>query len=421
MKQKRTTGLSSLLASILLLASIAAPSYSYAVLTHQAIIDFSWRHILKPHLHKRYPSASDGELELSRAYAYGGAIIQDMGYFPFSNPFYSDLAHYVRSGDFVEALINDAQNLNEYAFALGALEHYCADTNGHPLATNKAVAVFFPKLRAQYGSSVTYEDDQTAHSRVEFGFDVLEVAENHYPSEIYHDRKGFKVAKQLLERAFKETYGLELSQILKHEDLAISSYSDSILKWVPRATEAAWANKRELLLANYPNLTRKEVVIPPSGISDQDRPLGYYTPPGFSDRISGFFVSHFSKRGPLTKLDVIVPNAETEKLFRHSRVETHLAYEARIKDIETGGLHLPNLDFDTGEPTRLGEYGLADDAYAKLLDLHAKNGFKAMTPALKAKLLSFFNDSNTASPKKNDTGKWAHTRSALEQLKQVNP
>jgi hypothetical protein len=237
-----------------LVLSIPRSAAAYAVLTHQAIIDFSWNHMLKPRLHERFPQASDDELEAAKAYAYGGGIIQDMGYFPFCNEFYSDLAHYVRTGDFVAALIRDAKTLNEYAFALGALEHYVADSNGHPLATNKAVAIYFDKLAKKYGSSVTYEQNETAHCRAESGFDVAEVARNHYPSQTYHQRKGFKVAKDLLERAFRETYGLELRDVLKHENLAISSYSDSILNIIPAITRIAWETKSDQIKAAHPEL-----------------------------------------------------------------------------------------------------------------------------------------------------------------------
>ena len=62
--------------------------------------------------------------------------------------------HYVRSGDFVEALVREARDVNEYAFALGALAHYTSDTVGHPIAVNRAVPIMYPKLLAMHGPEV---------------------------------------------------------------------------------------------------------------------------------------------------------------------------------------------------------------------------------------------------------------------------
>ena len=80
-----------------------------------------------------------------------GCIIQDMGYYPFGSKFFSDLVHYVRTGDFIVNLIREAQTLNEFAFALGALAHYAADTQGHSVAVNRSVALEYPKLARKYG------------------------------------------------------------------------------------------------------------------------------------------------------------------------------------------------------------------------------------------------------------------------------
>jgi hypothetical protein len=121
----------------LFLATSLPPDCSgYGVLTHEAVIDAAWKDSIAPLLLQRFPAATPKELLQAHAYVYGGAIIQDMGYYPFGSEFFSELTHYVRSGDFVIALIEESKDLNEYAFALGALAHYAADTSGHPLATN---------------------------------------------------------------------------------------------------------------------------------------------------------------------------------------------------------------------------------------------------------------------------------------------
>jgi hypothetical protein len=123
-------------------------------LTHETIIDAAWEADIQPLLLKRFPDSTPEALRTAHAFAYGGAIIQDMGYYPHGNKFFSDLTHYVRSGDFVLALLHDSQDLNEYAFAIGAMAHYAADNSGHRLATNVAVPVLYPKLKTKYGNVV---------------------------------------------------------------------------------------------------------------------------------------------------------------------------------------------------------------------------------------------------------------------------
>src|SRR6476660_66986 len=208
-------------AGLILLLGLCAPFTSgYSVLTHEQVVDLMWKDQLQPLLQKRFPNASDEDLQKAHAYAYGGCLLQDMGYYPFGNKFFSDLVHYVRSGDFVINLMNEAQDINEYAFALGALAHYTSDIDGHP-AVNKAVADEFPKLKAKFGPEVTYEENPKAHIQTEFGFDVVQVAKQRYTSDSYHDFIGFEVSKPVLERAFLKTYGLELTDVFGNVDQTI--------------------------------------------------------------------------------------------------------------------------------------------------------------------------------------------------------
>src|SRR5215470_10575667 len=224
---------------------LAGVSQGYSVLTHEAIIDATWDGAIKPLLVKRFGTLSAEDLRKAHSYAYGGAIIQDMGYYPFGSKIFSDLTHYVRSGHFVEVLIQDSQDVNEYAFALGALCHYVSDNNGHPIAVNPSVPMLYPKLRVRYGDNVTYEDNPAAHIRTEFGFDVVQVARGHYASEDYHDFIGFQVSKPLLERAFKDTYGIELKSLFVSLDLALGNFRRSVSTIIPAMTKVAWQLKKD--------------------------------------------------------------------------------------------------------------------------------------------------------------------------------
>src|SRR5579871_500522 len=227
-----------------LLGAWPQPAVAYSILAHEAIIDAAWTTGLRDLLVRRFPDATEEQLKDAHAYAYGGAIIQDLGYYPHGSHFFSDLTHYCRSGDFVLALLRDSKDLDGYAFALGALSHYAADNDGHPAATNRVVPLLYPKLKEKYGDLVTYEEDRLAHVKTEFGFDVLEIAHGRYASDNYHDFIGFGVSAPLLGQAFQETYGLDLKTVLSDEDKVLGSYRHAVSELIPRATRVAWSLKK---------------------------------------------------------------------------------------------------------------------------------------------------------------------------------
>src|SRR5215203_3025131 len=123
---------------ILISLLLAQPTHSaaFSVLAHQAVVDRSWDATLTPEIRRRFPGT---DLKRARAFAYGGSHVADLGYFPLGSKLFTELLHYVRTGDFVTNLIASARDADEYAFALGALAHYVADTTGHPEATNRVV------------------------------------------------------------------------------------------------------------------------------------------------------------------------------------------------------------------------------------------------------------------------------------------
>jgi Zinc dependent phospholipase C len=389
----------------------------YSVLTHEAIIDSSWDNSIKPLLLKRYPQATAEQLREAHAYAYGGAIIQDMGYYPFGSRFFTDLAHYVRSGDFLEALIQEAQDLNEYTFAIGALAHYAADNNGHSIAVNRAVPILYPKLRVRYGDKVTYVEDPTAHLRTEFGFDVVQMARGRYASEAYRDFIGFKVSKPVLERAFKKTYGLEIKDVFTDVDLALGTYRRAVSTVIPEITKVAWETKKDEIEKSNPGITQEKFVYRISRAEYEKEYGGQYEKPGVLAKTLAFFVRILPKVGPLKTLSFKPPTPEAERLYIDSVNATLELYRTLLGKVDAGRFDLENKDFDTGEPTRAGEYRLADQAYTKLVTKLSDKQFESVTPELRQNILAFFGDLNAPIATKRDKGDWRKTLSALEKLK----
>src|ERR1700690_2151168 len=395
-------------------------SFAYSVLTHEEIVDLLWSDQIRPLLLKRYPGLSEEQITEAHAYAYGGAVIQDLGYYPFGSREFSDLVHYVRSGDFVRELLIESQDVNEYAFALGALSHYASDIAGHP-AVNQAVAIEYPKLRAKYGKSVRYAQDKTAHLRTEFGFDMEQVAKNRYASQQYHDFIGFKVSKSLLERVFPVVYGVELNDVLAHQDLSIGSYRYSVSRLIPQMTQVALQIHKKDLMRETPDFAKQKFLYRLSRSSYEKEWGKDYVKPGVGTRILSTFLRYMPRVGPFRGLSFNNPTPQTEDLYFKSINTTVDQYRALLEEVRNDKLELPNTDLDSGQPTKAAEYSLTDDAYAKLLTQLSERKFDLTSPELRADILQFYSDPSAAIETKRDPLRWQRVLVSLDQLKSAEP
>jgi len=365
--------------------------HGYSVLSHEAIIDAAWDNSIKPVLRQRYSNASDDELRKAHAYAYGGAIIQDMGYYPFGSHLFSDLVHYIRSGDFIANEIADAQDLNEYAFALGSLAHRAADDIGHTVATNLAVPMLYPKVRKKFGPVATYQDNPAAHLKAEFSFDVAEVAEHHYAPQSYHDFIGFEVSKPLLERAFLKTYGVPLKDVSNALDLALGTYRRAVSNVIPRMTKVAWQAKKKELQQAAPGITRRQFRYALSRASYEKEWGRDYEKPGIGTRFLAFLFSLIPKVGPLSGLGFTTPTPATQKLFMDSFVATLKRYQDELALIRAGRpVPLADDNFDTGKRSKFGDYKLADEACERLLVKLSEHNFDTVDDDLRKAVLAFY-------------------------------
>jgi hypothetical protein len=404
----------SLLLCAVLLGSQIAPAYS--VLTHEQVVDLLWKDRIEPLLKKRFPQATEKDLQEAHAYAYGGSMIQDMGYYPFGNKFFSDLLHYVRSGDFVVNLINDSSDLNEYAFALGAVAHYASDNSGHP-TVNRVVALEFPGLRKKYGDQVTYADDPKAHIRTEFGFDMVQVARNRYTSDRYHDFIGFEVSQGLLERTFAKTYGLNVDDVLHDEELAIGTFRWSVSRVIPQMTRVALLNRKDEMVREDPNFDRKKFLYYLSRTKYEKEWGQEYRRPGFGAKVLALFLKIIPKIGPFKAAAFKIPTAHSEDLYIGSVNRTVQEYQALLEQVARQRLHLENRDCDTGNPTQPGEYALSDATYGKLVDRLASRDFNHVSPELRADLLHYYAQPDPPISTRKSRKQWARSRRELEPLR----
>jgi hypothetical protein len=363
---------------------------AYSVLAHEACVDALWKPGIEPLLTQRFPRATPADLQAARAYAYGGSVIQDLGYYPFGSRFFSNLLHYVRSGDFIEALVRDARNVNEFAFALGALAHYASDAVGHPEAVNPSVPLLFPKLKAKYGDNVTYAESPSSHVRTEFSFDIVQIAAAAYLPEAYHSFIGFEVSRDLLDRAFLETYGLDTKDIFNDEGLAISSYRKAISELIPELTRIAWRDKREEIARLIPNV-RADAFVYSYTQAQFEREFGTtYRKRSWFVRMLGTFYRIVPKIGPLKSLKFKLPTPEAEALFLASFKDARARYAASLAAVGRQSLDLANVNFDIGEPSVHGDYSLADETYARLLDELAKRKFAGVPPVLRHDIATYY-------------------------------
>src|SRR5271169_708797 len=407
-------------ALLVILLLCASGSSAYSVLTHEEIVDLVWTTQISPLLLKRFPTLTEDQLKLAHSYAYGGAVIQDLGYYPFGSVEFSNLVHYVRSGDFVRELLAQSQDANEYAFALGALAHYASDIAGHP-AVNAAVAIQYPKLRAKYGNSVKYAEDHTAHLKTEFGFDMVQVAKNRYASQQYHDFIGFQVSKPLLERTFPIIYGVELKDVLAHEDLSIGSYRFAVSRMIPEMTRVALRTHEKDMMKETPDFAKQKFLYRLSR-SDYEKEWGKdYKRDGFKTRFLAILLRFMPKIGPFKALAFNNPTAQTEDMYFKSINTTVDQYRIYLTQAGAGSLQLTNTDFDTGKETKAAEYSLTDETYAKLLAQLTALKFDLTSPDLRENILNFYSDLSLPLETKKDAVQWQNVLASLDQLKSAAP
>jgi zinc dependent phospholipase C len=377
------------LIGLILLTYLLLPNRveSYSVITHIAIIDTSWNQVIVPIIQRRFPDATQDEILNARKFAYGGCIIQDLGYYPSGNKFFSNLLHYVRSGDFVKTLLRNSQNANDYAFALGALAHYASDNTGHALATNLAVPILYPDLRKKYGNAVTYDDKPSAHLKAEFGFDVVQVARGNYLSDSYHDFIGFAVAQDLLKKTFREVYGLSVDDLFPDFESTILTYRHTVTGIIPDAIKIAWQMHKD----DIRKVTTQEKFFFRLPRSEFEKNYGTnYKKPSFISRILAFFIKILPGFGPLKVMKFKTPTPEVEELFIKSFESTLNHYHNLLVQARENNFDFPNRDLDTGNLAEPGEYRLTDETYADWVKELRKTDYSTVDQAIKKNILAFY-------------------------------
>jgi hypothetical protein len=403
--------------SLLYLASTVIRScLACSVLSHEAIIDALWDIKLQPALLARFPKASPDDLKRAQGYAYGGAIIQDLGYYPHGSKKFSDMAHYVRTGDFVVALVKESHTLNELAFALGAASHYFSDIDVHRSATNPGEAMLYPNLEHKFGKIITYEQDPAAHLKTEFGFDVLEVAKGRFAPEAYHSFIGFSVAGPLLDRAFHDTYGLDLSDLFPNFARSMGSYRRAVSKTIPAATRVAWAQRKAEIQHSERGITRSRFIYVMKRSSYEHTWGKQYDRPTMKDRILAVVLRLIPPVGPLRTLQFKMPTPPVEKLFMQSFAQATAQFGTWIDYSRSGQLRLNNINYDVGQATKRGGYKLEDGAYVFWLDKLAEKNFSTATPQIRTTILTYYRNS-TAPAETKKHGDWDRVLAQLRTLK----
>jgi hypothetical protein len=395
----------------------------YSVQTHEQMIDPTWRASIAPFLRARFPAITPGELREAHAYAYGGAAIQDLGYYPFGNKYFSNLAHYVRSGDFVRAMLEDARTPEELAFAVGALSHYVGDSIGHSMAVNPSVAIEFPKLGKKYGPKVTYEEGEHQHVRTEFAFDVNEISKGRFAPSAYLKSVGLSISEDLMARAFYDTYGLNLYGVLgKRGRAMVDGYRFSVRRFLPRIAYAEAVLHRSRFPEDEPGPAIQELTAELKQADFENGWDKFRKHAGVGTYTLAGVIVILPKVGVLSDLAIRGPAVDTEEKY----VESVLAATQRLRDdlrklgtvedvrgTEAEEL-LPNRDLDTGAKVRPGGYRLTDETYARLLGEVVKE--KAVPAGLKVDILEYYADPNAPIATKKNPKAWAKVQAELRTL-----
>ena len=398
------------------------PGFAYGVFTHQQLIDIAWTDSIRPLLLSRYPGTSEAQLREAHAFAYGGCVIQDLGYYPFSHEFFSDLTHYVRSGDFIDSLFRNAQNVDEYAFAIGALSHYVGDSIGHQVAVNPATAIEFPNLRKKFGDAVTYQNSPHAHIRTEFGFDIDQMAAHRFAPQGYVDYIGFRVALRLLRQAFRETYGLELREVLGPTFPAAKSYRSSVRKFIPLFAYGEVVIHHHHFHKDIQNQAFEVYMENLSRAIYEKRWAHDYKSPGIGAHVMAIFIPILPRIGPLSLLAIKDPRPETQDLYIQSvdrSVEHFRAHLDKLRAEPQTALALPNRDLDTGERVKPGAYILTDKTYAELLHRITSDDGRIVRPGVERDILAYYADPSAPIETKRHKKAWKRVLAQLDELKRM--
>jgi hypothetical protein len=398
-KEKRfgfIRGVAALLTLGALLLTCPPRSEAFSVLAHQAIVDQAWKDQVVPLIRKRFPNATEQDLNDARAYARGGSHLPDLGYFPLGSHLFTDLLHYVRTGDFVSRLIAEAGSPQEYAFALGVLAHYEADTIGHPMATNRAVPILYPELAAKFGDTVTYAQDSSSHLQTEFRFDVLQAAHRGEVPDLFEHSVEFQVPKEFLERVFRETYGLELNDLFQNYDVALLTYRWGFRTLIHETTGIAWQLYRGDIESLQPEMTRKDFLQVMSPAEFEQQFGKAFLEPGFFVRFVAVFAKLVPNVGPLARLPYKPLPENVRQLYFGAFQKASEQYHRELAHAGKRQHRLPNLILDTGEPDQPGKYPPADKAYVELLDLHSQEHFSRMPRPLADDMIRHFRDRDAA-------------------------
>ena len=410
--------------ALLLAATFCARNTAaYSVLTHEELIDLAWNDSIRPLLLARFPGATDAQVREAHAYAYGGSAIQDMGYYPFGKKFVSNLTHYVRTGDFVVSLFRSARTINEYAFAIGALSHYLGDSIGHSEAINPATSVEFPNMRRKFGPIVTYGETPHGHIRTEFAFDVDELTDQAFAPPAFLRAIGFQVPRKLLERAFVNTYGFDIHEVLGRTQPALRSYRTSVRSFIPAFAEAEVVLHRHQF-PPHPNTEDYRVFTERVARTNYERRWKQtFKGPGFKAHLLAILVFMVPKIGAASDLAIKIPTSDTEDWYLRSVNHTVDAFRGILDKLKADfdtPLALANIDLDTGNRVKRGDYPLTDDTYARLLKRITSNPERGLPRDLKENLLEFYAGTATSGNERLEVDQQLHVLEGMKVSDRLN-
>ncbi len=412
--------LSNALALVLFLLTFAIPGRAYSVQTHEQLVDLAWKQSIRPLLLERYPNLTEAQIQEAHAYAYGGCAIQDLGYYPFGNPFLSDLTHYVRPGDFVLSLISHAQNANELAFAIGALSHYIGDTIGHSEAVNEAVAIEFPKLAKKYGPIVTYDENEHAHVRTEFAFDVNEISKRRFAPSAYLKHVGLEVPIPLLRRAFFQTYGIDLYDVIGYRKPVLRGYRFAIRSFLPRIAYAEVVLHKNSFPPDVPNPASDALRKDLAQSEFENGWDQYRKGPGIGTHLLACVLFILPRIGPLSDAAIRGPHPHTQLLYAKSLKDSIDRLRYTLSHFDAVASLVPDLDLDTGARVKPGGYRLTDETYAKLLDVLTRNPAQPLPARLKQNIDDCYADPAAPISTKKNQKKWAQLQARLKLLQTMS-
>jgi len=255
--------------------------------------------------------------------------------------------------------------------------------------------------------------------QTEFAFDVNQLSKLRFAPSAYLRYVGLNVPNTLLRKAFFETYGLDLPDIIGTRQATLRVYRFAARRFLPNIARAEVVLHKKSFPADVPSPeldTLTKDLLQASADNDWER---FRNPPGIGTHIFAGFIYILPKVGALKLLAIQGPQVQTEDLYIKSVNHSINSVRYTLAHFDTIQRYLPNRDLDTGFVVKPGGYRLTDETFARLLEKLAEHSERPIPAQVKHDIIAYYANPNAPIITKKTPRKWREVQDNLATLKSM--